>query len=867
MSDKKKDIDIEILSNIDDEIVERNTRKRFTLFRNMIARKRKRKILTVTLSSAASFLLICGILLSVLIPMLAGNVPVYRGMTVSTESPLIQSKKASILPGFGWVNLSTPDYLYVNPSQISEKSDPLSKDDPAKPKTDEEKIKEVEDSLSVVGSEETLYYAKPNGTIYITVHIDNPDNYEILSFTLNGAKYSAYMFEEGSDMENLVLKVDVKDAEGFVEYTIDAIKYVKGEKIKDVRMEGDKTVKVGVGTEKQPTVKVTNTKTSFKDISFDVTVYDALRLVELSGGRIDAVLYEGDELVATQSIAPGGTTTVEFKDLRPGIDYNCWIMAFYDDLSGDGFGTHILSERLLFTETVLGIEWLSATKDSVSYTLEWNEGQNEREINSIALYLGDNKVREVATDVTTIDGILSDTEYKIVVEYKYNGNTEIIYKTFKTYKKATPEVSVTDINTKLHAIEFKVNEKDTDNVANVTKVELFCGDMLVKSSNELSAVTFDGLDSDTYYTAVVTYEYDMNNGDGVQIGEVKVDIKTKYDFGVGEWAVSRGLQYSTDGEYIYGIGQCRDTVIFIDKPMYSFDMKDVAVTTIYIDAEGEIPALAFGTSEIYDGSVGVFTLETVLMSDSVTGIGESAFENCESLKNLRLSANLETIGKRAFAGCTQLTSVDIPSGVKVLEQEAFAGCTALASITLHEGLQRIRPQAFAETAIQSIVVPDSVTTMGGHVFRNCYNLSSVKLPAGIKQITTRMFDGCTSLTSIEIPSGVQKIGKSAFEGSSVKNITLPNGIVEIGEKAFAGCPLESIILPDTLKTIGVSAFDGCAELREIIIPAGVTTVGMYAFDNCPNIRIYCEADSKPEGWDVEWYNGSTDNVVWGYKKQ
>ena len=864
MSDKKKDIDIEILSNIDDEIVERNTRKRFTLFRNMIARKRKRKILTVTLSSAASFLLICGILLSVLIPMLAGNVPVYRGMTVSTESPLIQSKKASILPGFGWVNLSTPDYLYVNPSQISEKSDPLSKDDPAKPKTDEEKIKEVEDSLSVVGSEETLYYAKPNGTIYITVHIDNPDNYEILSFTLNGAKYSAYMFEEGSDMENLVLKVDVKDAEGFVEYTIDAIKYVKGEKIKDVRMEGDKTVKVGVGTEKQPTVKVTNTKTSFKDISFDVTVYDALRLVELSGGRIDAVLYEGDELVATQSIAPGGTTTVEFKDLRPGIDYNCWIMAFYDDLSGDGFGTHILSERLLFTETVLGIEWLSATKDSVSYTLEWNEDQNEREINSIALYLGENKVREVEANVTEINGILSDTEYKLVVEYKYNGNNEIIYQTFRTYKKATPEVSITDINTKLHAIEFKVNEKDTDNVANVTKVELFREDTLVKSSNDLSSVIFDGLDSGTYYTAVVTYEYNMNTSDGVQIGVVKVDIKTKYDFGVGEWTVSRGLQYSTDGEHIYGIGNCRDTIIFIDKPMYSFDMKDIAVTAIYIDAEGEIPSWVFGQG---DESLGVYTLETVHMSDSVTGIGESAFENCESLKNLRLSANIETIGKRAFAGCTRLTSIDIPSGVKVLEQEVFAGCTALASITLHEGLQRIRPQAFAETAIQSIVVPDSVTTMGGHVFRNCYNLSSVKLPAGIKQITTRMFDGCTSLTSIEIPSGVQKIGKSAFEGSGLQNIILPDGVVEIQDEAFAGCPLESITLSDTLKTIGTSAFEGCAELREIVISSSVTTVGMYAFDNCSNIRIYCEVESKPEGWDAEWYTGDAANVTWGYTKE
>ena len=862
MSDKKKDIDIEILSNIDDDIIDRNTRKRFTLFGKMLKRKRKRRILTVTLSSAASFLLICGILISLLIPMLVGNVPVYRGMTVSGESPIVQSKKVSAIPEIGWVNLATHDYLCVNPFGIAEKGEPLKKDEPPKPKTDEEKIKEVEDSLSVVGSEEELYYAKPNGIIYITVHIDNPDNYEILSFTLNGAKYSAYMFEEGSDMENLVLKVDVKDAEGFVEYTIDAIKYVKGEKIKDVRMEGDKTVKIGVGTTKQPTVKVTDIKCSFKDISFDVDVYDALRLVELSGGRIDAVLYEGDELVATQSVGLGGTTKVEFKDLRPGLGYTCWIMAFYDDLSGEGFDTYVLYERNLFTETVLGIENLYASKEEVSYNLEWAEGQTEREIVSIALYLGDEKVREMATDATVIDGILSDTEYKLVVEYKYNGNTEIIYKSFVTYKKATPEVSIADVNTKLHAIEFKVNEKDNDNVANITKVELFKGDTLVKSSDDLTNAFFDGLESGTYYTAVVTYEYDMNTGKGTEIGEVTVDIKTKYDFGVGEWNVSRGLQYSTDKEYIYGIGTCKDTIIFIDKPLLSFDMKDIAVTAIYIDAECEIPSSVFGFNDSY----GLYTLETVHMSDSVTGICDSAFQNCHSLKNLRLSANIETIGMRAFSGCNRLTSIDIPSGVKVLRTYAFAGCTELKSITLYEGLQRIDSGAFAETAIQSIVIPDSVTVMGAEVFRNCYNLSSVKLSAGLKQIS-KLFDGCTSLTSIEIPSGVQKIGRSAFEGSSIKSITLPNGVTDIAEKAFANCPIESIILPDTHRTIGASAFDGCAELREIVIPAGVTFVGMYAFDNCPNIRIYCEAESKPEGWDAEWYNGSTDNVVWGYKKQ
>lgn len=73
-----------------------------------------------------------------------------------------------------------------------------------------------------------IYYATPNQDIYISIHIDNPDSYEILSFTLNGKKYTGYMFEEGSDMETIILKYNVGNTSGIVSYTIDAIKYVDG---------------------------------------------------------------------------------------------------------------------------------------------------------------------------------------------------------------------------------------------------------------------------------------------------------------------------------------------------------------------------------------------------------------------------------------------------------------------------------------------------------------------------------------------------------------------------------------------------------------------------------------------------------------
>ena len=67
------------------------------------------------------------------------------------------------------------------------------------------------------------------------------------------------MFEQGSDMENLILKVNVGSEAGIREYTIDAIKYVDGTDIKDVDMRGERTVKVGIYSAGiQPTASVTN---------------------------------------------------------------------------------------------------------------------------------------------------------------------------------------------------------------------------------------------------------------------------------------------------------------------------------------------------------------------------------------------------------------------------------------------------------------------------------------------------------------------------------------------------------------------------------------------------------------------------------
>lgn len=177
------------------------------------------------------------------------QVPIYRGMTVSNNAPSASEAKTGIsVPGINLLSASStlPGYSF---SLLGQEEVPTTEPE-TDPETGAAPETETEQETEPIIFGQT-YFALKNEDIYIHIHIENPDGFEIISFTLNGVKYSSYMFERGSDMETLILKYNVGNVDGLQEYTIDAIKYIDGESIKDVRMEGDRTVKVYVEDEQQ----------------------------------------------------------------------------------------------------------------------------------------------------------------------------------------------------------------------------------------------------------------------------------------------------------------------------------------------------------------------------------------------------------------------------------------------------------------------------------------------------------------------------------------------------------------------------------------------------------------------------------------
>ena len=451
------------------------------------------------------------------------QVPVYKGMTISRSfakatatAALNDAYNTDSQGGQGRVEGD-----YDKRDDDFDQNKPF--DDPGVPSIEDK----AQSTLDVIGGAQNIYYADKNEDIYITVKLLNPDSYEILSFTLNGKKYSNYMFEEGSDMENLVLKVNVGDVGGIVEYTIDAIKYVDGTDIKDVRMDGDKTIKAGVRANDQTYVSVTNEQKTMTSISFDAQIVDLYSLIEKSGGYAKAVLYDGVNML-TKYVKVGEKTNIVFDNLTPNTVYQYGVVALYDNLSGNGAKLNTLYKKAVYTDTIVLFKDVQVGKECIEWGFVWNESFANKQMSAISLWQNGAKVQDFDTGATRIDGLKSNNEYTLEATYKNLQNQdETISIEFVTYAKAVPTVEIANAQSTQTQVSFELNITDTDNVGAITKIELLHGEdaPIVAETSDIRA--FENLFSNNDYTVKVTYNYDLNDGVGEQQIVKTTDIKTK----------------------------------------------------------------------------------------------------------------------------------------------------------------------------------------------------------------------------------------------------------------------------------------------------------------------------------------------------
>lgn len=139
----------------------------------------------------------------------------------------------------------------------------------------------------------------------------------------------------------------------------------------------------------------------------------------------------------------------------------------------------------------------------------------------------------------------------------------------------------------------------------------------------------------------------------------------------------------------------------------------------------------------------------------------------------------------------------------------------------------VQQEAFKNFGIESVVIPQTVVTIGAYAFAGCANLTNVEFAhnGALESIEASAFQSCTALESTVIPAGVKTVNQYAFAYCSAltsvefaQNSSLDN----IGASAFQYCTaLKNFVLPDGTKTVGRSVFSN-TKLENLTIPASVT---------------------------------------------
>lgn len=316
-------------------------------------------------------------------------------------------------------------------------------------------------------------------------------------------------------------------------------------------------------------------------------------------------------------------------------------------------------------------------------------------------------------------------------------------------------------------------------------------------------------------------------------------------------------------------------IIRLDLTNWNWNTKTGATFTITVTA----PSRDFtfdattGTIKKYNGNDAVVNIPSEINGTPVTTIGTDAFLGL-NITSVTIPANVTEIGSNAFADCTNLTSVNyagdwsnltIQSGNPAVQDAANAplfdfeftpdNTAVIVTNYKYKGTA-------ADVTIPSRYKGKPVTMIDHAAFHNSA-VTSVTIPDSVTSIHDSAFAYCSSLTNISIPNSVTAIGSFAFEGcTKLESITLPSSLLTISEFLFYDCSqLTTIHIPDSVSSIRTYAFYNCGKLETIRIPVSVTSIGSYAFDDCPSSMTVTYSGSKKQ-WDAITkgsYNGVLEN--------
>ncbi len=210
---------------------------------------------------------------------------------------------------------------------------------------------------------------------------------------------------------------------------------------------------------------------------------------------------------------------------------------------------------------------------------------------------------------------------------------------------------------------------------------------------------------------------------------------------------------------------------------------------------------------------------------------------------------LTFIGNMAFYQQSKLQSIVIPNTVSTIGKKSFESCTGLLSVKLPQSLTSIGDYAFAYCkTITSLVIPDNVQKIGDMSFSSCskaFNNNTLVLPKKLQTISSYAFEHC-KLRNIIWNEDLNYIGGWTFGDNDFEEISIPGCLKSSGFLSFSSCKLlKKVELQEGVMTVGQWCFNGCEKLSKVILPSTITQL-IDPFDGCYLLKdVYVKAIVPP----------------------
>ena len=321
-------------------------------------------------------------------------------------------------------------------------------------------------------------------------------------------------------------------------------------------------------------------------------------------------------------------------------------------------------------------------------------------------------------------------------------------------------------------------------------------------------------------------------------------------------------------------------------------------------------------------------LTNINIPEGITSIADRVFYDCDGLVSITIPEGVTVIENEAFRNCSNLALVVLPKSLTRIFSSSFVECFSLKTVknasflqlqkgssgygyvayyaqqiftvdtivddfyfytdangkhhlTYYEGTDTvvtlpadykgehygIGDNAFyGRNEIDTIVLPETVTSIGASAFYNCTSLSAINIPSGVTSIGSKAFYGCSSLDSVEIPSSVSFVGDNAFAGT---NVVFPeeNGICYAGQMAYSlsDRTLTEYVLREGTESVNAGLFSNCSNVKSISIPSSVEYIGDNAFAYCNALDsvYYNAANCTSTSSDLFYSCSSLKKVTFG----